>query len=158
MTVDIAVLCENAQSALVIADRLVGSGKRGIDTDCVKHTNSAPDILAVLSGDLRTAHEASNPCQRERVGHTVEKACQVPVTVPNWACWAEVSAFSNTELIMVKTTAPPVARLALLRVADRVLVVAGAISMTVPTSAVVKVALGSYQIRCGTEWAILMHD
>ena len=42
---------------------------------------------------------------------SVENACQVPVTVPNWACWADVSAFSNTELIMVKTTEPPVAPL-----------------------------------------------
>lgn len=81
MTVDIAVLCENAQSALVIADRLVGSGNRGIDTDCVKHTNSAPDILAVLSGDK---HHAALAIQRlgdlsrmspQSVAHRLRLAC-----------------------------------------------------------------------------------
>ena len=72
-----------------------------------------------------------------------EKACQVPVTVPNWACWAVVSAFSNTALIIVNTTAPPVAPLASLKVAASVLVVPGVMPMTVPTSAVVNVACGS---------------
>ena len=83
---------------------------------------------------------------RERKGFVMpsdEKACHVPVTVPNWACWAVVSAFSNTALIIVKTTAPPVAPLASLSVAESVLVVPGTIPMIVPTSAVVKVALGS---------------
>jgi hypothetical protein len=51
-----AVLCENAKSAVVIADRLVGSGNLGIDTDCVKLTNPAPGILAVFSGDKLTKH------------------------------------------------------------------------------------------------------
>ena len=49
----------------------------------------------------------------------------MPVTVPNWACCAEVSAFSKTALIIVNTTAPPVAPLASLRVAVRVFVVPG---------------------------------
>jgi 20S proteasome alpha/beta subunit len=56
MTVGVAVLCENAKTAVMIADRLVGSGNLGIDTDCVKLTNPAPGLLAVFSGDKH--HEA----------------------------------------------------------------------------------------------------
>ena len=48
MTVGIAVLCENAKTAVMIADRLVGYGNLGIDTDCVKLTNPAPGLLAVF--------------------------------------------------------------------------------------------------------------
>ncbi len=44
MTVGIAVLCENAKSAVVVADRLVGFGALGIDTDCIKLTNPAPEF------------------------------------------------------------------------------------------------------------------
>ena len=56
MTIGIAVLCEKAKTAVVIADRLVGSGIFGIDTDCVKLTNPSAGILAVFSGDKH--HEA----------------------------------------------------------------------------------------------------
>jgi hypothetical protein len=56
MTVGITMLCENAKSAVVIADRLVGSGGLGIDTDCVKLTNPAPSFLSVFSGEKH--HEA----------------------------------------------------------------------------------------------------
>jgi hypothetical protein len=81
MTVGIAVLCENAKTAVVIADRLVGSGSLGIDTDCVKLTNPAPNILAVFSGD--THHEAIairklgdlSTMKPESVAHKLRLSC-----------------------------------------------------------------------------------
>jgi 20S proteasome alpha/beta subunit len=81
MTVGIAVLCENAKTAVVIADRLVGVGIFRIDTDCVKLTNPSPGTLAVFSGDK--SHEALalqrlgdlSQMKPQSVAHKLRLAC-----------------------------------------------------------------------------------
>jgi 20S proteasome alpha/beta subunit len=81
MTVGIAVLCENAKTAVVIADRLVGSGSLGIDTNCVKLTNPAPNILAVFSGETHHAAIAIrklgdlSTMKPESVAHKLRLSC-----------------------------------------------------------------------------------
>jgi hypothetical protein len=52
MSVGIAVLREDAKSAVVIPDRLVGSGNLGIDTDCVKLTNHEPKRVSKEVGTV----------------------------------------------------------------------------------------------------------
>jgi hypothetical protein len=61
-------------------------------------------MLLIIHGD--GTHDRVN--DKGLVTPSEEYACQVPVTVANWACWPVAEAFSKTALARAKTTAPPV--------------------------------------------------